>query len=344
MSFPCRSDGVERLAVVPLKRLLDRHQLGALLESCANLDISPVTIGVADAQGEWLAVHPTMPHDGARIGGTPQTDQPLPDDQLLSVPILVDGEAYGFVLSSPPAEAISKVLRRVLEMLIQGALSQKSLAKETLDRYREINLLYRVHETIGSSLDLQQVVCRVLEESTRTIKAEGGSVLLADDLVDTLIATESVGLDVARAERHLINRALSDRVFETGKPRILNGLDKYVRPADPGEAQLVSLLCAPLRTTQQTVGVIALGRTLADTMFTAGDEKLLAALASQAGIAIANAREVEARERRLKDQIEALRIEIDEAKKEREVRTITESDYFARLQETARQMRAEFDI
>ena len=81
-----------------------------------------------------------------------------------------------------------------------------------------------------------------------------------------------------------------------------------------------------------------------EAMFTAGDQKLLAALASQAGIAIANAREVEARERRLKQQIKALRIKIDETKKQREVNAVTEKEWFAHLQENARQMRAEFDI
>jgi len=49
--------------------------------------------------------------------------------------------------------------------------------------------------------------------------------------------------------------------------------------------------------------------------------------------------EVQAREKRLRQQVEALRIEIDEQKKEREVAEITESDYFVGLQEKAREIR-----
>jgi C4-dicarboxylate-specific signal transduction histidine kinase len=49
--------------------------------------------------------------------------------------------------------------------------------------------------------------------------------------------------------------------------------------------------------------------------------------------------EVQAREERLKRQVEELRIEIDEAKKARQVAEITETDYFQRLREHAREMR-----
>lgn len=51
------------------------------------------------------------------------------------------------------------------------------------------------------------------------------------------------------------------------------------------------------------------------------------------------ANQVKARESLLRKQVEDLRIEIDEAKKAREVSQITESDYFRRLQEAARKIR-----
>ncbi len=51
------------------------------------------------------------------------------------------------------------------------------------------------------------------------------------------------------------------------------------------------------------------------------------------------AQEVYAREQSLKQQVQALRIQIDEAKKVREVAEITESDYFRTLKERAQQLR-----
>ncbi len=50
--------------------------------------------------------------------------------------------------------------------------------------------------------------------------------------------------------------------------------------------------------------------------------------------------EVKAREQRLNQQIQQLRIEIDETKKARQVAEITETDYFHELQEKARKLRS----
>jgi YesN/AraC family two-component response regulator len=52
------------------------------------------------------------------------------------------------------------------------------------------------------------------------------------------------------------------------------------------------------------------------------------------------AREVRAREQRLQQQIQALCIEIDQARKARQVAEVTESDYFRRLQQEAQTLRA----
>ena len=51
------------------------------------------------------------------------------------------------------------------------------------------------------------------------------------------------------------------------------------------------------------------------------------------------AREVYAREQSLKQQVQELRIQIDEVKKAREVAEITESDYFRTLKERAQHLR-----
>jgi GAF domain-containing protein len=343
-AVPIERNGVWELKVVPLKRLLDRRQVGELLQSCANLSAQAIALAIADATGAWFSACPTEPRADALVQRVRSTGLAASSEGALAMPLIVEETLYGVLYSYPAAEALSNALSQAVSMLIQGALSQKALAKETLDRYREINLLYHIHETIGSSVELDEVISRVLEESIRTIKAEGGSVLLADDLTGRLIKQDSVGLDVASTEDALISMALSEKVFRTGKPGILNSLEDFVRPEDPYDVQLVSLLCAPFKLTDRTLGVIALGRTRAGSMFTAADLKLLTALASQAGIAIANARQVEVREHRLKQQIKDLRIKVDEAKKQRQVSEITESEFFSHLQETARIMRAEFDV
>ena len=47
-----------------------------------------------------------------------------------------------------------------------------------------------------------------------------------------------------------------------------------------------------------------------------------------------------ARERALRQEVQALKIEIDQAKREKQVAEITETDYFQHLRERARRLRA----
>jgi hypothetical protein len=330
---------------VPLKRLLDKRETGSLLQDFAALSPAPAILGIADASGEWWIAPALSPTDESLVKRACETQKTVADEHGTAMPLLVEDALYGVFYSSPRALlSLALPLHRLLVMFIREKLTQKALAQETLDRYREINLLYRVHETIGASLDLHQVIHQVLQESVRIIKADGGSVFLPDDLTDTLVVYDSLKLDVARAEQSSIAQALSSKVFQTGKPRILNDLEHDARPNHGEKVQLGALLCAPFKSKESVLGVITLARTRADMMFTAGDEKLLMALASQAGIAIANAQQVQEREQRLQQQIQALKIEIDQTKKHQEVARITESDFFRRLQENARQMRAEFNI
>lgn len=58
-------------------------------------------------------------------------------------------------------------------------------------------------------------------------------------------------------------------------------------------------------------------------------------LAPQAAIAIQNAARVLERERALKEQIEKLRIEIDQVRRQKQVRAITETEYYRQLREQA---------
>jgi CHASE3 domain sensor protein len=68
------------------------------------------------------------------------------------------------------------------------------------------------------------------------------------------------------------------------------------------------------------------------------DQNLQQMMESFSSLAVA-ALEAYIREQRLRNQIQQLRIEIDEAKKERQVAEITESDYFQQLRERARTLR-----
>ncbi len=104
----------------------------------------------------------------------------------------------------------------------------------------------------------------------------------------------------------------------------------------------VSVLCVPLRDThKKLIGVLQLINALdPTTRRVIPFDDHLAQMMELLGRLAAAALESYLKVKALKDQIVELKIQIDEAKKERQVAEITESDYFKDLQTKARAMRS----
>lgn len=106
-----------------------------------------------------------------------------------------------------------------------------------------------------------------------------------------------------------------------------------------------SFLTVPLKNgAQRVIGVLQLLNAIDPSSgsvvpFDLGDVPVIEALSTLAAAAL----EVYLREANLRNEIHALHIQIDEAKRARQVAEITESDYFQSLQKKLRQMRAKSD-
>ena len=143
----------------------------------------------------------------------------------------------------------------------------RDLARETLDRYRELNLLYRASETIGASLDAEEIPRLMLSEALRVMPTHEAAFLVGDEEPPTEWAAE---------------RSLIESVRTTGRP-------DYTESA----------LCVPVRAGEKVLGVVIVGRSSGRRSFTASDEKLLLGLASETGLALERARLHEHETRRL---------------------------------------------
>ena len=108
-----------------------------------------------------------------------------------------------------------------------------------------------------------------------------------------------------------------------------------------GDYAIESLLTIPLKnSTGQVLGVLQLlnaeePETETRVPFDANLQQMMASFSSLAVAAL----EAYIREQALRHQIQELRIEIDQAKKERQVAEITDSDYFQELRQKARELR-----
>jgi GAF domain-containing protein len=104
----------------------------------------------------------------------------------------------------------------------------------------------------------------------------------------------------------------------------------------------ISVLCVPLRNSDRTViGVLQLINARSpDARAVIPFDEHLCQMMELLGLLAAASLASYLKTKKLTDQIAELKIQIDEAKKERQVAEITDSDYFKSLQSRAREMRA----
>jgi len=167
---------------------------------------------------------------------------------------------------------------------------------ELSERYEEINLLYSISETLGSLLRLDDAARVILGEVCDVLGAKRGSLYVFEAEGDLLQLVASVGEEGLRGPLKVSDpQAVTARVFRDGRPLILG------QTGSRGHGHLhemsadESRLCVPIRYTPpagepRTVGVINLIGQRPGGRFTASDQKLLSAIASQVGSALENHR------------------------------------------------------
>lgn len=306
------------MSQVKLKRLLTRKHGTA--SPAGILQANPDVIGVADAEGSTLF-------------GTI-------DDTSGRYPIVLEDETLGWVIGEGTAELAA----RLLSHLVRQEAENAALTDDTLDLYREINLLYSLSERLSSSLDVHVVGNTVLEEANRLIHSTDGFVLLASEFVTGLIPIAKFAQPDLDPLTIRFDDEIWRRITSEEKAEIINDMRSGTRFAG-SELLFEAIAYAPLKGRQRTIGMILLIRRM-PIAYTARDIKLLNALASQAAPALENAlfhkkalEEAREREERLQKQIRELRIELDEARQEKQVAEITESEFFQQLSAQADDLR-----
>jgi hypothetical protein len=265
------------------------------------------------------------------------------DDTLPKFPITLEGSLLGWVIGPEQAAPLANLI----EHLAEKEAEKETLADGTLEHYRELNLLYNLSEKLGASLEVASVAQTALDEASRLITTTGGCVMLLDEGRTQLETVITFGQGFEPPIRLTLGEGIIGVVAQNGKAEIVNEVSADARyKSDQGLSTTSSLVCAPLKTKDKVLGMIALVTSETAIIYTAKDLKLLNTLASQAAPAIENAllyektlREAREREERLQQQIQVLRIELDEARQAKQVAEITETDYFQKLRSEAEGLR-----
>jgi serine phosphatase RsbU (regulator of sigma subunit) len=209
--------------------------------------------------------------------------QPLLGGSLRSssrVPVTFEDSTLGWVTGPPTASAAVATL---LKHLAARESERHALAAEVLHLYREVHLIEQLSEQLTALLDLSAVGKSALDQAHRLIAASHGGILVMEEPGGPLHSVASFGADTSPLSA---STPFAASIVERGVAEIVN--DCASDPRALGlEHSLRSLICAPLRAKQRTVGVIALANTNG-TPYTAADLKLLNTIALQTAAAIEN--------------------------------------------------------
>ena len=163
---------------------------------------------------------------------------------------------------------------------------------------RNMNSLLEVSKALGAEARLDSLLGVIVSKATEVMEAERSSIFIYDEANESLCLR--VSEDLAQGQIRIpLGTGIAGHVARTREP--LNVPDAYADPRfnpkfdrDTG-FQTRSILCAPALTNAgRLIGVIQVLNKIGQSAFTADDERLLAAFASIAGIALDRARLVEA--------------------------------------------------
>jgi len=305
--------------IINLVELINKEKLRKLVEKISHLSASPML--VLDARGEVLAKAGQPPaeclwreedskieSDSSVVTRCTVRGCPSVKNQVC-VPIEVQGNVVGHVLSCSGDDR-AQATREIAAKLVSDSIASKahsefelnSLSAEILDRYKEINLLYDIGETLGAVFDANTIYETVLEKVTEIIDAQKAWIMILDKEGESLHLAAAKDLSQEEMSKLAVKvgEGISGKVAKEEKPLLIESVEQL--PADLLQGKDISriepfvsfpMMCAPLKVKGRVLGVINMAEKKSQEMFTAGDLKLLSAIASQAAISIYNSQLVE---------------------------------------------------
>jgi sigma-B regulation protein RsbU (phosphoserine phosphatase) len=175
---------------------------------------------------------------------------------------------------------------RDLEREIENA------ARELAERYEEINLLYTISEILGRTVSLDRATDTILREVSETVGARRGAILVSEPGGDVLEPIASIGV-VDRLPNVPVADPLNlaARAFRDHHSIVIGPEDDVTDDGfRVGAAMAVPIMWTGEAGHPALLGAVSLTDRASGAAFSAGDVKLVAAIATQIGSAIQNAR------------------------------------------------------
>jgi CRP-like cAMP-binding protein len=142
-------------------------------------------------------------------------------------------------------------------------------------------------ELLQVFVDIDRTCSFVLEEARNSVIADNGSIMLYDEREKNLMIKAAFGTVWEPKTSLGRGEGIAGDVLNTGKAELINNVSMDAR-FKTGAADIMSMLCVPLKGKNSPFGVINMSRSTGK-LFTVEDLKLLRTVAIYASIAIENA-------------------------------------------------------
>ena len=246
---------------------------------------------------------------GADLAAPPPTWTPTPNGGgLLETP---DGPAWfqpipavsDTWLEVRGKERAAAEIAEVIGAVLGAEEETGQVAAELSGRYEEIDLIYTISEILGHTIRLDEAANRILREVCAVVRARRGTLMVHDPRANVLRLVAARGVDLGEVDPVEVDdpKSVAARVFREMRIISYDPTDRSgQKPPNPIERQYrglaflsVPVVYASPGRVPTPIGVINLTDRTGEDAFTAGDRKLVAAIANQIGAAIENARLVE---------------------------------------------------
>jgi len=204
-------------------------------------------------------------------------------------------------LNKAHSELESEVQERTVELLqaneqLQDEIKERKLATEALSKSNlELTFLNSAAQTLSSSLDSDQVLAKVIDETKQVLSATGCSIWLRDPESQELICSQSVGsmCQTMCVWRLQAGEGIVGRVVEKGEGLLVrdtrtDSKRSYKSLDQATGSGIRSILCVPLKSRDKVFGAIEVVDKRVG-FFKEESLMLMQSLAAPAAIAIENA-------------------------------------------------------
>lgn len=248
-----------------------------------------------------------------------QSKQWMQDESLvLCIPFRDRGTLLGWVAFGPKRGGtfLRRDERDHLAFIVQQAgvaIQNALLYRQSEDRARQLSIVNEIGCSLTSTLDLQELLDRLLSLLIEVFSVEAASLLLLDQESHDLVFHVAQGLGREQLKgRRLPSgvRSIATYVVQTGKPFVSDNVhgepEWYSKMDEVTGVATQQLAAVPLVRRDQILGVVELVNRMDGRPFTESDVELLTALSAQTVMVIDNARLYTSTDQALADRVQEL--------------------------------------